>query len=258
MTRNNSIFDLTGRTALITGASRGIGKSIAFGLAEAGATVVMASRKIDELEELSLQLESQGKNSHCFEVDVSDVESIERLYDSLSSENIVADILVNNAGVEQVCTSTKVDEALWDKIVDTNLKGSFFVSQSFANQLFRANETGSIINLGSLTSAVGVPTATAYTSSKSGVLGMTRALSSEWAGQGLRVNAIGPGYFRTELTETFYQDEAWQQAMLEKIPMNRFGNLQDLVGICVFLASNASAYVSGQIFYVDGGYLASI
>lgn len=258
MTTTSKLFDLTGRTALITGASRGIGKTIALGLAEAGATIVMAARSTAELESISRQLQSSGQHSHFFEADVSDVESIRRLYKDMATNNIVADILVNNAGVEQVCSSTELDEALWDKIVNTNLKGAFFVSQCFAKQLFKEQIPGSIINLGSLTSAVGVPTATPYTSSKSGVLGMTRALSSEWAGQGIRVNAIGPGYFRTELTETFYQDAGWQQAMLDKIPMNRFGDLKDLVGISVFLASQASLYISGQIFYVDGGYLASI
>ena len=258
MTAKSKLFDLSGRTALVTGASRGIGKAIAVGLADAGAEIILASRDINELEVICEQLRAGGSRCHCFKVDVSKVESIECLYDALDAENLLADILVNNAGVEHVCPSLDVDEALWEKIISTNLKGSFFVAQKFSRRLLAEKHQGSIINLGSLTSAVGVPTATPYTSSKSGVLGMTRALSSEWSGMGIRVNAIGPGYFRTELTEVFYQDAEWRQAMLDKIPMNRFGDLKDLVGISVFLASQASSYVSGQIFYVDGGYLASI
>ena len=247
-----------GHTALVTGASRGIGKTIAIGLAAAGADIIVAARSMPACEALCDEITALGRQCHAFEIDVSKLGSIKNFYHLLTTNNLTADILINNAGVEQVCPSVDVDEALWDRIVDTNLKGAFFVAQSFARSLLESGREGSIINLASLTSAVGVPTATAYTSSKSGILGMTRALSSEWSAAGIRVNAIAPGYFRTGLTEVFYQDEQWQQAMLLKIPMNRFGQLDDLVGISVFLAGGAAAYISGQIFYVDGGYLASI
>ena len=170
------------------------------------------------------------------------------------------DILVNNAGIEDVRPSLEMDEALWDRILDTNLKGAFFCARAAA-QLMRANGAergGSILNLCSLTSEVGVPTAVPYGSSKSGLLGMTRALAAEWASLGIRVNGIGPGYFRTSLTEVFYRDEAWQAAMRDKIPLRRFGRMEDLMGAAVFLCSPAAAYVTGQVLYVDGGYLASI
>ena len=254
----SQLFDLTGKTALITGASRGIGRSIAIGLASAGADVVITSRSTGSLNDVAETVKALGRQCYPYQLDVSDKGSINQLFVSLNVDRVVPDILVNNAGVEQVCSSIDVDEALWDKIMDTNLKGAFFVAQQFARTVLVNQQEGSIINLGSLTSAVGVPTAAAYTSSKSGILGMTRALSTEWSPLGVRVNAIGPGYFRTELTEAFYQDSTWQNAMLSKIPMNRFGDLDDLVGIAVFLAGAASSYVSGQIFYVDGGYLASI
>lgn len=255
---NKTLFDLAGQTALITGASRGIGKALALGLAQAGADIVLVSRDCQDLASVSKEMVSTGRRCYQFAADVSSLESIEQLFESMDAQGLVADILVNNAGVEQVSPSTEVDEALWDKIVDTNLKGAFFVSQNVAKRLIGKSQTGSIINLGSLTSAVGVPTATPYTSSKSGLLGMTRALSSEWSPSGIRVNAIGPGYFRTDLTEVFYENTEWQEQMLEKIPMNRFGQLEDLVGITVLLAGNASSYITGQIFYIDGGYLASI
>ncbi|ASJ74037.1 SDR family NAD(P)-dependent oxidoreductase [Granulosicoccus antarcticus] len=254
----DSLFKLSGKTALVTGGSRGIGRSLALGLAAAGADVIATTRSEDPLTELCHSIEALGRKCHVFQLDVRDVSSVTRLFAELKNQRLSADILINNAGVEQVCPSLDVDEALWDTICDTNLKGSFFVAQQFAKALIALQKEGSLINLGSLTSAVGVPTATAYTASKSGILGMTRALSTEWSPQGIRVNAIGPGYFRTELTEAFYQDQAWQDAMRAKIPMDRFGQLDELTGIAVFLASRASSYVSGQIFYVDGGYLASI
>lgn len=144
----------------------------------------------------------------------------------------------------------------WDRIVDTNLKGSFFCAQNAAKAMMVRG--GCILNLCSLTSEVGVPGATAYGASKSGLLGMTRALSAEWAASGIRVNAIGPGYFHTDLTDEFYQDTGWREQMQAKIPLGRFGELRDLAGAAVFLCSSAASYITGQVLYVDGGYLASI
>ena len=252
------LFSLAGRTALVTGASRGIGQAIAVGMAWAGADVIAVSRNARSLDETVAKIEKVGRACHAMAADVSGKSAVDSLFSQIEQAGLSPDILLNNAGIEDVRASADVDEALWDKIVDTNLKGAFFVAQGFARPLLAAGKTGSIINTASLTSEVGVPTATPYTASKSGLVGMTRALSTEWSPKGIRVNAIGPGYFRTELTEAFYQDDGWQQAMLGKIPMGRFGHLEDLVGASVFLASSASAYVTGQVIYVDGGYLASI
>ena len=251
-------FDLDGAVALVTGASRGIGKAVAAGFAEAGADLVITGRSAAGLADTARKVEARGRRCHVFEADVAKLASIERLFAEIDAAGLRADILLNNAGMEEVRPSVSVDEALWDRILDTNLKGAFFVARHFASRLLAAGQPGAIINTCSLTSAVGVPTAVPYTASKSGMLGMTRALSSEWSPSGIRVNGIGPGYFRTELTEIFYQDAAWRDAMLAKIPMGRFGELDDLVGTSVYLASAASAYVTGQLVYIDGGYLASI
>ena len=191
-------------------------------------------------------------------MDIQNVEEIKNFFTKLNKLNLYPDILVNNAGTEEVRSSVDVDEELWNKILDTNLKGAFFISQCFAKQLKVKRKHGSIINLGSLSSSIGIPTAVAYTSSKAGILGMTKALSAEWASLNIRVNAIAPGYFRTDLTEIFYKDPNWQKSMLNKIPMKRFGNMEDLDGVIIFLASDASSYITGQIFYVDGGFISSI
>lgn len=251
-------FSLSGRLALVTGASRGIGRAVAEGLADAGADLVLAARSREALDAVAGVIQGKGRRADAIALDVADLASVEALFAELTARGLTPDILINNAGVEEVRPSLDVDEALWDKILDTNLKGAFFVATRFAKPLIEVGKPGAILNLCSLTSVVGVPTATPYTSSKSGLLGMTRALSAEWARQGIRVNAIGPGYFRTELTEVFYQDQAWAEAMLAKIPQGRFGKLEDLVGASVFLCSGAADYVTGQMLMVDGGYTASI
>ncbi|HEV2517712.1 MAG TPA: SDR family oxidoreductase [Devosia sp.] len=251
---SKSAFDLTGRRALVTGGSRGLGQGIAVALAAAGAEVCVTARARSSLDTTLSQLGASGR---ALELDVTHVAGIAAAIGELDATWPI-DILVNNAGFESVAPSLDVDEALWDNIVDTNLKGSFFCAQAVARGMASRSRGGSIINLCSLTSYVGVPTAVPYGSSKSGLLGMTRALSAEWARHGIRVNAVAPGYFRTEMTEGFYADEAWATGMLGKIPQGRFGLAEDVGGPVVFLASTAAAYVTGQCLAIDGGYLASI
>lgn len=248
-----NLFSLEGKRALVTGASRGLGRAIALGLAKAGAEMVVTARSEAALSAVSADIRAIGGAATCLALDQSRVEEIEAALAGVSD----IDVLVNNAGTEEVSPSEKVSPALWDKIIDTNLKGAFFVTQWVAQGML-ARGRGAIINLCSLTSFVGVPTATPYGASKSGLLGMTHALAAEWGGRGIRVNAIAPGYFRTDMTEVFYRDEAWASSMLGKIPQGRFGKPEDLVGVAIFLASDASAYVNGQCIGVDGGYLASI
>ena len=250
-------FSLAGKNALVTGAGRGIGRALAIGLARAGARVTVTARNEITAQQVCSQIREFGGQADSACLDVSGTDTIQPVLTRCADLMGGLDILINNAGVEQVCDSLSVDEALWEKIVGTNLKGAFFCAQA-AGKLMTAQQKGSIINLCSLTSFVGVPTATPYTSSKSGLLGMTKALASEWAGSSVRVNAIAPGYFRTQLTEVFYEDESWTKSMQEKIPMGRFGEMKDLVGTAVFLCSDAAQYITGQVIAVDGGYLASI
>ena len=250
-------FDLRGQKALVTGASRGIGRALALGLAHAGATVALTGREEETLARVAREIEASGGDAAIQRIDVTDTGHIRSGIDACVRQLEGLDILVNNAGCESVSDSLEVTPDLWDTILNTNLKGAFFCSQAAA-QTMAATGGGAIVNVCSLTSSVGVPTAVPYTSSKSGLLGMTRALASEWAPKGIRVNAIAPGYFRTAMTDVFFQSEAWAESMMTKIPLKRFGHVQDLIGATVFLCSPAAAYITGQMITIDGGYLASI
>jgi NAD(P)-dependent dehydrogenase (short-subunit alcohol dehydrogenase family) len=203
-----SCFDLSGRVALVTGASRGIGQSIAEALARAGASVAVTSRSRDALDHTCERLVALGGRPLAIAHDVSTVSGCRTAVAETAAQFGRLDILVNNAGIEQVCPSLDVEEALWDRIVDTNLKGAFFCAQAAAARMVEDGRGGAIINLCSLTSMVGVPTAVPYGAAKTGLLGMTRALSAEWARSGIRVNAIAPGYFRTAMTDAFFKDDA--------------------------------------------------
>ena len=251
-------FSLEGKRALVTGASRGIGRALAAGLAEAGAEVAVAARDQTGLAATVAAIDKAGGKAVPVFMDVANLASVREGVGAAVEALGGIDVLINNAGIEEVRPSLDVDEALWDRILDTNLKGAFFCAQAAAHRMRDTGHGGAILNLCSLTSEVGIPTAAPYGSSKSGLLGMTRALSAEWAPLGIRVNALAPGYFRTALTDAFYQDDAWQRAMLGKIPAGRFGQVDDLVGAAVFLSSDAAAYITGVCLPVDGGFLASI
>ncbi|HXA36800.1 MAG TPA: SDR family oxidoreductase [Steroidobacteraceae bacterium] len=252
---DEALFSLRGRVAVVTGASRGIGSSLASALAHAGAAIALLGRDERSLAELHAALAARGCSVMHVTADVGVKSSIDAAFEHIVRSMPRLDILINNAGVEQSCPSLEVSEALWDRIVDTNLKGAFFCAQAAARHMPNG---GSVINVCSLTSEVGVAGAAPYGASKSGLAGLTRTLATEWAPKGIRVNGIGPGYFRTALTESFYLDEQWQHEMLAKIPLRRFGRLDDLGGAAVFLSSEAAAYITGQILYVDGGYMAAL
>jgi len=250
-------FSLAGKKALVTGASGGIGRALALGLAEAGGHVILAGRNKAELVSVAGEFHTDWIEPTVLQLDVTAFEISAQIMEKCCHKMGGLDILVNNAGYECVADSLKVTPDLWDSILDTNLKGAFFIAQTAAKAMLAGNG-GSIVNVCSLSSSVGIPTAVPYTSSKSGLLGMTRALSSEWASKGIRVNAIAPGYFRTAMTDAFFQNTVWAEAMLTKIPLGRFGQVEDLIGAVVFFCSSAAGYITGQMLTIDGGYLASI
>ncbi|MCR4266534.1 SDR family NAD(P)-dependent oxidoreductase [Nitratireductor sp. ZSWI3] len=246
-------FCFSGKRVLITGASRGIGRTLAIGFGQSGADLILTAREAAALEPTAETLRGLGCAVECLAVDQRDAGQVRERLSDLQR----IDVLINNAGVEEVRPTFDVDEALWDKILDTNLKGAFFVAQAAAARM-AAHGGGAIVNLASLTSFVGVPTAVPYGASKSGILGLTHGLAAEWAPQGIRVNAIAPGYFETEMTSQFYADPEWVAAMTAKVPMGRLGRLEDLIGATLFLASESSAYITGQCLVIDGGYLSTI
>jgi gluconate 5-dehydrogenase len=250
-------FSLDGRKALVTGASRGIGRRLAAALAEAGADVAVAAREAGALQEVAREIEALGRRAAVVPMELAAVDGIDAGVAQAAAALGGLDILINNAGMEEVRPSLEVDEALWDRIQGVNLKGAFFCARAAAAHM-KDGGGGAMVNVCSLSSTLGIPTAVPYTASKSGLLGMTRGLAAEWAPLGIRVNGIGPGYFRTALTEGCYRDEAWQRRMLAKIPLGRFGRLDDLAGATVFLCSDAAAYITGQLLFIDGGTTAAL
>lgn len=245
---------LKGKVGLVTGGGRGLGRAMALGLAQAGADVAVVSRTPAELEEVVKGIESLGRRGLAIVGDVSVPSEARRIVREVVEHFSRLDILVNAAGVNRRIPSLEVKEDDWDWIVGVNLKGVFFMCQA-AGEVMVRQRGGSIINVASVLSEVGIPTLAPYAAAKAGVVGLTRVLAAEWGPYGVRVNAVGPGYFPTRMTERLFSDPKWVERLLQQVPLGRPGNPKDLVGIVVFLASEASAYLTGQVIYVDGGYL---
>ena len=248
-------MSLFGKVALVTGASSGLGRGIALALAEAGADLALAARREAELSEVAKIARGYGRRALALPTDVCDANQIWRLVDTTLAELGAIDILCNAAGINRRQPLLEMSEADWDDILATNLKSVFLVSQAVAKHM-AARRRGKIINIASLTSVIGIEHIAAYGASKGGVAQLTKAMAVEWAKYRINVNAIGPGYFHTHLTDAVFADPQRAAWVRSRIPLGAEGVAEDLAGAAVYLASEASDYVTGQIIFVDGGWLA--
>lgn len=245
-------FDLTGRVAIVTGASRGLGRTFARALARAGANLVVTSRDEKRLRGTVDEIAAIGRRAVPIALDVRDQASIARMADAAHAAYGVIDILVNNAGCNIRKKALEVTWDDWNTVVDTNLRGPFFVAQAVARHMV-PRRYGRIINIGSVTSVFGYAGLGPYGASRGGIRQLTMSLADDWGPEGITVNCLAPGWFKTDQNAVMYEDAAWVAYLTERIPLKRPGKVEDLEGAIVFLASDASAYITGQTLLVDGG-----
>ena len=249
----NNPFDLSGKVAVVTGANTGIGQAIALALAQAGADIAAVGRT--PAEETAARVDALGRRAEVIPADLSTIDPVQRVVDQTLERLGRLDILVNNAGIIRRADAVDFSEEDWDAVIDTNLKSVFFLAQAAGRHMI-AQGAGKIINIASMLTFQGGIRVPSYTAAKSGVGGLTKLLANEWAGKGVQVNAIAPGYIATNNTAALQADQTRNQAILNRIPAGRWGDPQDLGGAAIFLASQASNYVTGHILAVDGGWLA--
>jgi NAD(P)-dependent dehydrogenase (short-subunit alcohol dehydrogenase family) len=247
-------FDLSGRTALITGASSGFGWHFAKVLAESGANVVVGARRTDRLDQLCSDIEGDGGVALAVPLDVNDVQSVRNAFDRAESVFGAATVLVNNAGISRAGNLLELSEQDWDAVMDTNLKAVWSVGREAARRMAAAELGGSVINIASVLAFGTGKSLGSYMAAKSGVVQLTRAMALEWAPLGVRVNALAPGYFPTEMSGKFFATNQGQQ-MVARIPQKRVGDIDELAGPLLLLASDASSYMTGSVLTVDGGHL---
>jgi len=247
------LFDLSGKIAIVTGTSRGLGQYFARALASAGADLVITSRDLSRLEEFKQEIESLGRKALPVKLDVLSQSDIEDMVRAAMKEYGKIDILVNNAGLNIRSPSAELSWQDWDTVLDTNLKGAFFCAQAVAKEMIK-RKYGRIVNVGSCTCVFGMEGIAPYTASRGGILQVSRSLAAEWGRYGITVNVLAPGWFKTAQNAVLYENKKWVDYITSRIPLNRPGQPHDLDGTVVFLASDASAYITGQIILVDGGF----
>ena len=249
-----TLFDLTGKTALVTGSSRGLGLAFAKGLAQAGADVILNGTNDENLEVARAQLQGLGLNAIVSAFDVTNEKSVICAFQELDANGITVDVLVNNAGIQFRKPMLELETKDWHRVLDTNLTGAFIVGREAAKRMAERGH-GKIINIGSLTSELARATVAPYTVAKGGIKMLTKAMAAEWGELGIQANAIGPGYMITDMNEALINNPKFDEWVKSRTPMRRWGRLEELAGTCIYLASDASNYVSGQIIYADGGMI---
>jgi NAD(P)-dependent dehydrogenase (short-subunit alcohol dehydrogenase family) len=249
---SNKLFDLNGRVAIVTGTSRGLGQQFARALANAGADLVLTSRNRDHLLSFETEIKDLGRRAVSLELDVRDPQSIEQMAAAAEEAFGHVDILVNNAGMNIRKPALEVTWEDWNAILDTNLRGSFFVAQAVARRMV-SRGYGRIINIGSVTSVNGYAGLAPYGASRGGIKQLTMSLADDWGKDGITVNCLAPGWFQTDQNKVMYEDKEWVEYLSDRIPVKRPGQTGDLDAAVVFLAAEASRYITGQTLLVDGG-----
>lgn len=257
MTNQDNPFSLDGRHIVVTGGGRGLGRGIAIAAARAGATVTVIARSRDQLGETVSAIAEFGGDGRSYTMDVAQVEDIEGHVEAIWAAVGPVDGVVHAAGVQRRKIAVNVDVADWRFVQTVNVEGPFFLTTAIARRQLSSGSRGSHVFVGSLNSTIGLPFIAPYAASKTALLGMARSISTEWAASGLRANVIGPGYFHTELTDELLADPDNRRRIIGRIPMGRLGTPSDLGGAAVFLLSDASSYMTGQLLNVDGGWLAA-
>ena len=253
---SSPLFDLNGKTALVTGSVRGIGYAIAQGLAEAGAAVVINGRQAATVDEAVARLKGAGLKARGAAFDVTSEAGVMAAFDALDAEGVAVDILVNNAGIQHRQPMVELSLADWQRVIDTNLTAAFLVGREAAKRMIARGRGGKVINIGSLTSQAARPTIAPYTAAKGGIKMLSRSMAAEWAQFNIQANSIGPGYIVTDMNEALVKNPEFDAWVKASNPTRRWGKPEELIGTAVYLASPASDYVNGQIIYVDGGWLA--
>lgn len=252
---STSLFDLSGRTALITGSTRGIGFALAQGLAQSGAKVIINSRKLDDVASAVAKLTAMDLDVDGSAFDVADEASVEAAFASFDAQHINIDILINNAGIQHRQPLVDLPLADWQRVINTNLTSAFLTGRAAAKRMIARKSGGKIINIGSLTSEAARATVAPYTVAKGGIKMLSKAMAAEWAQFDIQANSIGPGYIVTDMNEALVKNPTFDAWVKSSNPAQRWGRPDELVGTAIFLASAASNYVNGQIIYVDGGWL---
>ena len=249
---NDTVFNLSGKVAIVTGASRGLGQYFGRALARAGADLVITARQLSSLEIFRAEIEGLGRRAVPLELDVRNYESIQKMVEAAEAACGKIDILVNNAGCNVRKPALDITWDDWNLVLETNLRGTFFVAQAVARRMI-PHRYGRIVNIGSLTSVFGYAGLAPYTASRGGVKQLTMSLADEWGRHGITVNCLAPGWFKTKQNEVLYQNQEWLDYLCDRIPLKRPGLPEDLTGAVIFLSSDACQYITGQTLLVDGG-----